>query len=562
MEKEKTNTQIANILIIILFSVVVSLPFVNKAYHVDDTIFLYIADQIANDPLRPYSFSVEWGTQSGPGAYLMDTPLVPYYTALISWIFYRSETILHLSFIIFHIIAGLSFYFIAKKFIEWPLPATLILVATPTFLVNSQNLMLDVPMLSLFLLASALFLYGVDKGNHKLLFFGSLTAGFAYLAKPNAIIIIPLLLLYCFLKKKQKYMFYQLIPVMFIILFSLHNYFIDGRLFIKDYIPFLVGKKGSSFNVFTAFIFSNLSYIGGATIFPLFFLYPFLIKKRNFIFISLSIIIAAIVSVVLYQASSNFVSGKYTLFQISLFFVFITSSIFFIILLIAENYNNIKSGIKSILGANNIYYNIDMFFIFVWFVGVYILNSGLSGGAVRYNTLFLPPLILSYFILLKKYKKQSRINMFKLSVLILVSTAFIGLIVAYADYDYANSYRDFVNKIPQAYKTESNIVHFSGSGGFQYYMIENGYRILLKKDNSPKKGDIVIKARLPSPRPISNELMQRMTLVETITYDGRIPVRTQNPKAHAGFYTYAGGLLPYSFSNSKLEHFDIYYVQQ
>ena len=93
-------------------------------------------------------------------------------------------------------------------------------------------------------------------------------------------------------------------------------------------------------------------------------------------------------------------------------------------------------------------------------------------------------------------------------------------------------------------------------------MIENGYRILLKQDNSPKKGDIVIKARLPSPRSITNELMQRMTLIETITYDGRIPIRTQNPKAHAGFYTYGGGMLPYSFSNSKLEHFDIYYVIQ
>jgi 4-amino-4-deoxy-L-arabinose transferase-like glycosyltransferase len=444
------------IVVIILFVLILALPFSNKAYHIDDTAFLYIADQIMKDPLRPYSFSLEWLSDTKSATELFDTPLVSYYIAFISWIFTRSEIILHISFIIFHIITGISFYYIVRKFINnslISLISTLILLSTPTFIVNSQNLMPDVPMLSLFLLATALFIYGVDREKHVFLFLGSVVAGFAYLTKPNAIVIIPLFLLYCFLSKKSKYMIYQTIPLAFIILFAVHNYVFEGKVLLLSYLPFLTGAKESSFNVLAAYFFSNLSYIGGATLFPLFLLYPFILKKRNLIFLGFSVLITLIVSILLYNVSLNFLSGRYTLLQLSLFFIFTSFSIFFILLVIAENYKNTRLGVLNIVKLNKSEYDINTFFIFTWFIGIYTLNSGISGGAVRYNTLFLPPLLLSYFVLLKKYSKQFRINFFELSVLILIFTAITGLLVAYADYDYANSYRDFSNKIPQIYKT-------------------------------------------------------------------------------------------------------------
>ena len=79
-----------NLLIIAAFVATLSLPFSNKAYHMDDTAFLAIADQIAKDPLRPYSFSLEWGQSAKSAAQLLDTPLVPYYIAFVTWLFGRS----------------------------------------------------------------------------------------------------------------------------------------------------------------------------------------------------------------------------------------------------------------------------------------------------------------------------------------------------------------------------------------------------------------------------------------------------------------------------------------
>lgn len=551
-----------HILVIVLFVLALTLPFSNKAYHVDDVAFIYVADQIAKDSLRPYSFVLEWGGHSGELAtHLLDTPLVSYYIALVSWLFGRSEMVLHISFVLFSLTAGISFYFIAKKFINWPLAASLVMAAAPTFLVSSHNLMLDVPMISLFLLSIALFVYGVNKSSHKLLLLGSMVAGLAYLAKPNAIFLIPLMAFYCFIKKKPIYISYQLIPVMVIILFAFHNYYFEDRVLIKEYAPFLYGKKESSISVAAAYFFSNLSYIGGGTIFTLFLFYPFVLRRKNLAMFSLSLLFAGISSYFLYRLSLGFVSGQYTYFQIFLFFAFVSGSSFFILINLSENYGNFKSAVSGILSMKKAQYDANRLFIFAWFLVMLLLNSGISGGAARYNTLFLPPLILSYFSILGKHKGKFGINKKKIA-LILAFTAITGILAAYADYEYANLYRDFAGKFPQQYKNKDNTIFFTGGSGFQYYMAEKGYKLLYQNDSSPKKGDYVIKARLPSPRAISSELMQRLDFVKTIGYDAGIPVRTQNPAAHAGFYTYGGGFLPISFSDSKLENFDVYYVKK
>ena len=91
-------------------------------------------------------------------------------------------------------------------------------------------------------------------------------------------------------------------------------------------------------------------------------------------------------------------------------------------------------------------------------------------------------------------------------------------------------------------------------------MAEHGYHMLLNGDNSPKQGDIITRARLVFPRKMAPELAARVAYVDTIRYSSRLPVRIQNTEAHAGYYTLGAGLLPYYFSVSDLESFDVYYV--
>ena len=520
-----------------------------------------MADQIAQDPLRPYSFVLEWGSHTNTRAtHLLDTPLVPYYIALISAIFGRSEAILHSSFILFTLIGSISFYFLARKFVRWPLTATLVMVSTPTFLVSSHSLMLDAPMASLFLLAAALFVYGLDRNNRLLMLMGSIAAGFAYLAKPNGIFLIPLLSLYCILKRKPRYITYQLIPVLFIVLFSVHNYFFEDMVLIKGYVPFLYGGKESNLGTLAAYTFSNLSYIGGATLFTLFLFYPFILKKRNWALLAAAGAMSAAVSYLLYGFSADFVSGQYSVLQISLFFLFVCGALCFILVVCVENHKNTVLALRGFLRARYTHFNPDMLFLFAWLAMMLLLNSFISGGAVRYNVLLVPPLVLSYLYILPRYLTEFRIRQSVLHAAAALTLA-AGLLVAYADYELAGSYREFADTVPEQYKTGSNSIYYTGSLGFQYYMTANGYTLLMQNDNTPRQGDYVIRARLPSPRMISDELMQRLQIIETVQYHGTTPIKVQNPKAHAGFYTYGGGFLPYSFSNTEIENFDVYYVR-
>ena len=409
--------------------------------------------------------------------------------------------------------------------------------------------------------ALVLCIYGVDKNSKKFLIAGSIAAGIAYLAKPTALIIIPLLAAYSYIYGKPRYIFYQAIPVIFIALFALHNYLFESEVILFNYASQLINNK-PELDLLLAHIFSNLSYIGGATIFPIFLLFPFILKKRNWALLAFSILIALAASIGVYSASPSFISGKYSLFQISLFFLFTACSIFFILLVIAESYPNLKSGIISMLGRTRLNFDRDKFFIFLWFIGMVAFNSFIVGGAVRWNTLLLPPLVLFYIIMLKNYSKILDLSMPKIVISALLLTLLLGITTAYADYEYAGVYRDFAEKAPQSYKSSDNTVHFLGGAGFQYYMAENGYRMLPAGDNSPQKGDIIIKAPELFPRKMTPELSARIRHLNTVSYDGKIPIRIQNSRSHAGFYTYAGGFLPYSFSDSKLENFEVYYVSK
>ena len=210
--------------IIAFFVIFLTLPFINKAVHIDDTVFIYMARQILNDPLRPYSFNLDWSVYSGPAIFVADPPLVPYYIALIMKIFGENQKIIHFSFIIFPLAAALSMYYISKKFTKIPLFAALFLTTSVVFVVMSHNLMLDIAFLALFLLSVALFIYGVDSQSRIMAIAGALFCGLAYLAKYTGIAVFPILALYAILRKKPKYAVYLSIPAIMGILWNIYTY--------------------------------------------------------------------------------------------------------------------------------------------------------------------------------------------------------------------------------------------------------------------------------------------------------------------------------------------------
>jgi hypothetical protein len=223
-----------------------------------------------------------------------------------------------------------------------------------------------------------------------------------------------------------------------------------------------------------------------------------------------------------------------------------------------ENFNNAKKALCSFFDGKRASFNRKKFFVFVWLLGVVVLNGVLSGGAVRYNTLLLPPLLLSYAMMVQANYFGERKSKTVLAMMLVLTLA-LGIITSAADYEFAAVYREFSEELPHEIGGETGAVYFVGSGGFQYYMEQAGYR-MLSEDATPMSGDIVVSSKFSFPRSIRPELEKKLQLVDSVVYDGKIPLRVHNSDAHAGFYTYGAGFLPYSVSRVFLDQFNIYRV--
>src|SRR5438128_8624280 len=92
-------------------------PFLNKAFHIDDPLFLWMAQQIAKHPLDPYGFDVNWSSFTQPMSMVMQNPpLCSYYIAAIGAIFGWSEISLHAAFLFWATMSILGTFALAQRF--------------------------------------------------------------------------------------------------------------------------------------------------------------------------------------------------------------------------------------------------------------------------------------------------------------------------------------------------------------------------------------------------------------------------------------------------------------
>jgi hypothetical protein len=62
-------------------------PFANKAFHIDDTLFLRVAEQIQNHPFDFYGFKMNWYGATRPMVENFDNPpLACYYISVVATI--------------------------------------------------------------------------------------------------------------------------------------------------------------------------------------------------------------------------------------------------------------------------------------------------------------------------------------------------------------------------------------------------------------------------------------------------------------------------------------------
>lgn len=522
------------------------LPFSGRAFHIDDTLFIRAAQQIAKHPLDPYGFQINWdGVLTSMAEVTQNPPLSSYYTALVGSLFGWSERALHCGFLLVAIALVLGTYRLAERFTRTPLVAALVTLLCPGVLVSASSVMCDTMMLALWLWAVILWLEGVERNRAALLALSSLLIAASALTKYFGVSLIPLLLVYALMRRRWRAPLWLLVPVAILAWYQQWTAGLYSHGLLFGAADFAATQRTATSGSPLAMGIVGLSFAGGCGIFGLLYA-PFLWSRRN-------IAIAALFSVI---ASASIIYGglsmglriggpeterSHVLTGIELAF-FIAGGVSLLALAIRSIWKERRAG--SVL------------------LSLWILGTFLFAAYVNYtvNARSVYPLIPAAAILLAKRLEERKILSDRrlrsaVAILMIVSGGF-SIWVAAGDAALANSARQAAALSMS--KAEGATVWFEGHWGFQYYMEALGARELDFSNLELKPGDLVV---VPS-----NNIQIRSVPPQIVGARNSIElplnnwVATVSWQLGAGFYASYWGPIPFAVGHVAPETYTIYRI--
>lgn len=470
------------IVIIVIWALGTSIN-IAKPYHIDDTAHLEIARWITHEPLKPMSGLLNWDSDSEP-IHITNQPHL-YFYALALWgqIWGFGEVQMHILQSFFYFLAILMIFLIAKSYLsDHALRITALLSLNPAFVVN-QNLMVDIPVLSLWL---CFFYFLLQPKRYSITirmvlcgFFAGLACLFKYSSLPLIFIMITFLVVH----KKYKLLWKTLIPIFFIMLWSVFNYYDYGAIHILE-------RSGNSLSFSPAalksaaylILIKSTAYLiclGGVIpyIFLLFFDFQLFknpdvnpLKKLCWL-IYLFLPIILVVCFLFY-----FISESFTDKILIIYFAAIGSStLITVVTKLLLQYSPMSGSDKE----------------FTLVMVIWIFASVLF-------TIFLAPFIASRHILLViipvvlllAYLGRLSISRQGLRLAIFISFT-LSLFLGLFDFSWANFYRQKAVEISSDLPKNSNI-YFSGHWGWQWYASKSGMTQLESSKPQIRVGDYLV----------------------------------------------------------------------
>ncbi|MCX5694573.1 MAG: glycosyltransferase family 39 protein [Candidatus Omnitrophica bacterium] len=555
---------------LLLSFVAFGLLFINKAYHIDDPFTITISKAIGEHLIRiPQVYQ---GNFIFMGDVYHNPPLLGYYFAPVIKLFQDKEIWMHLFYFPFSLMAIVAMYILSKRFIGKGIFITVLFTITPVFVVMSQNIMLDIPLLAFFLGALAAFIYGVDKDNKKLLYLSAVLAGLAALFKYSGLMVILVMFTYALISSKKRYSLFLLISVGIFFLWCLHNFIFYHQIY------FLVSLFKKSLNLNYEIIqlrtFAVLSFLSGTSLCTIFLIPYMLNKKINRLLFVLSLplglcpfLIKGFSSGFNYYLGKRFYFTGYSIIEKSILALFFVSSVFIILIII-------KSGVRYFFKKRQ---DKDSLFLFCWFIFLLVFTVAIQFVAARFVLLLFPPM----FLLIAKelgLNKGLSLNLHSKFIVFGISTTIvISAVMSAGDYQLAGVYRDFVVSLKKKLQTNQDIYFCRSSFdtnlcyGYAYYLgkyypraINDEMEVSLNKDG----GFIYIVPTGVFLSAVFHEnctdcfqgLVYKKDLIGSFRYQGNVFLHDR--RFHTGFYSHDWGLLPFyiAFKKAPLETFEVYQV--
>ncbi len=536
-----SNDNHTPILLLVIATLLCLVPFLGKAFNIDDPLFIWSAQHIHAHPLDFYGFSINWyGTEESAAEIIKNPPFASYYIALAGFIGGWSEISLHLAFLLPAVAGVLGTYFLARELSQYPLTAALMGMLTPVYILSGTMVMCDTMMLAMYVWAIFLWIRGMRCGSSRDLLCASLLIALCSLTKYFGISLVPLLFLYTLYSKqgRTRQILFLLVPIAALCCYQWGTRIIYGRGLLLDAASYATSFKEHGLkDIFTSTV-TGLSFLGGCLIPSLLFM-PLLWGKRVVLtVIFLFPLLALGLYILAFQEFTKSVSWDYYL-QLSLYMI--------------AGFHLLALAVRDLFEKRNS----ESLLLFLWVMGTFAFASFVNWSVNGRSILPLTPAV--GILIVRALGRQGygldemRFLRSKSFAVPLTFAWLFSMTVAWADYSLAGSARNAAQEIVRNYSDGRPLI-FQGHWGFQYYMEQKGAMAFDVKKSYAKPSFVAVPENNVN---IFPEIMKQGTLLQILEMAPSPFLTTMNEDVRAGFYSSVWGELPFSFGNVTDEKYAV-----
>jgi len=530
-------------LISFALTVVCLLPFFNKAFHIDDPLFLWAAQQIVQNPIDFFGGTVNWyGWSSSLAKAWWNPPGHAYYLSLFGMISGWHERTLHLAMLAPNILAIWGLYYVAQRWCRRRLLVVCLMLGSPLFLVSATNVMCDTAMLALWLWSLGCWMEGEDRQETWRCLLSVFLMALGVLTKYFAIALIPLAVYYSIASsRKMRHVFYLLIPLSVLFFYEIYTRRLYGAGLFWDALLYARQMQSGEERDIITKLLTGLAFVGGG-IPSLIFFSPFLFPRRQWM-AGIGVAILILGGLVLQGHFGSFDLRK-DIDASALFLLqagcMLMGGITLFVLAIQDVMKNRDAGSWTLL---------------LWVLGTFVFAAYLNWSVTARSLLAIVPPAGCLIVRALESRGLLQTSLWSKSVWIPLLLSFLlSLGIAHADYGLANISRKAVGDLdPITDRFGKQKIWFQGHWGFQYYMQENGAKPLDFTRSDVGPGDIVV---VPSNNTNTQLMRQEVVRLDDFLEYRPLPwLTTMGRNVGAGYYSNDVGPLPFAFGKVEPAQF-------
>jgi 4-amino-4-deoxy-L-arabinose transferase-like glycosyltransferase len=550
MRVERSGRRVAVEMSVLLAVVVGALAaFLDKAFSIDDPLFLWLARHLQSRPLDFFGFDVNWYGASMPMYQVTkNPPLGGYYLAGAAAIVGWSERALHAAFLLPAAGAAAATYLLARRLCTTPLEATLVGLLTPVFLVSSTSVMCDTLMLALWCGAVVLWLRGFDRGSAVAHAAAAFLAALAVLAKYFAAALVPLLFAYGLVRQRRlgAWALWLLVPIAAMAGYELSTRALYGVGLLSDAASYAASFDQAAPQGLRVQLLEGLVYAGGCLL-PALCFAPLCFPRWAS---AAGLVLAASALLLARGRTWPFVGETFAHYEspewvLSAQICLLALGGVAVVALAAGELVRRRDAESRLLA-------LWLLGTLAFAVSVNWVNNG------RSNLPMVPVLGIAIARRLDALAAAGRPRPAALRLAAALPAIAVALAETWADWRWANDVRATAAAISERHRSEGTTVWFYGHWGFQLYMESHGATAIDRRRDVARAGDLIV-------RPDNNVFVGEREhpgaeLVEVVRRPAPRFVRTLARLTGAAFYASNMGSLPFVFGRMLPDHYQVWRV--